>query len=374
MSNGTLVNLQPITFKQQNVAAMDHYFATGVMDYDKGNMDRFDQNPTGNGQTAGAFAYSYLDRTDVAPYWTMAQRYVLADKMFPTMFGPSFTGHLLLIAGTADISPTLSEVDLPNGLPWGCDAPAGTISQLINTSRSKQRGPFPCFSQFKTMADTLNPAGITWHYYAPSVADLGGKEWSSFDAISNVYHSTYWKARVTSPPQQILTDVANGTLAGVTWVVPDYAWSDHPNAETPYGPSWVSAIVNAIGQSKFWQTTAIVVVWDDWGGFFDDAPPPQLDFRGLGIRVPCLIISPYVTAHVSHTTYEFGSILRFVEQTFNLPELGSASAGYTDARANSIIDSFNFTQSPRAFKVIPAPYPPTFFAKRAPSLRAPDDE
>ncbi len=171
-----------------------------------------------------------------------------------------------------------------------------------------------------------------------------------------------------------LTDVANGKLAGVTWVVPDFLWSDHPEAGTDYGPSWVASIVNAIGTSPDWKSTAIVVLWDDWGGWYDNVPPPQLDFRGLGIRVGCLIISPYVRPHVSHTVYEFGSVLAFVEDVFKLPRLGPERAGYTDSRATSIIDSFDFSKPPRAFKTIAAPYPASFFAKHAPSLRAPDDQ
>ncbi len=95
--------------------------------------------------------------------------------------------------------------------------------------------------------------------------------------------------------------------------------SDHPD-EGDKGPSWVASVVNAIGESSYWNTTAIVVIWDDWGGWYDNAPPPQLDFRGLGIRVPCLIISPYAKQGVvSHTQYEYASILKFIEQAFNLP-------------------------------------------------------
>jgi Phosphoesterase family len=108
-------------------------------------------------------------------------------------------------------------------------------------------------------------------------------------------------------------------------------------------------------------------------GWFDNVPPPQLDFRGLGIRVGCMIVSPYVRPHVSHTQYEFGSILKFVEQTYGLPALGKVTDGYTDARSTSILDSFDFTQKPRKFQEIPAKYPPTFFSKHKPSLRAPDD-
>jgi len=372
MHNGTKVNLQPIPFE---VRDMGHYYVTGLMDYDGGKMDKFDLNPAGAG-TVGAFAYSYLEHSETQPYWTMAKSYVLADHMFPTMFGPSYTGHLTLISSTADLSATNSEVDLPTQFPWGCDAPAGTITTTVGPNKiPTEHGPFPCFTQFNTLAATLDAKGVSWKYYAPVVgSSSGGNQWSAFDSIRSVRYGTDWKAKVISPPQQVLTDAANGNLAGVSWVIPDANWSDHPYSGTPYGPSWVAAVVNAIGQSKAWSSTAIVVVWDDWGGFYDNLAPPQLDFRGLGIRVPCLIISPYVQAHVDHTPYEFGSIVKFVEQVYGLPALGTQAAGYTDTRATSLANSFNFSMAPRAFSKIPAPYPPSFFIQQKPSRRAPDSE
>src|ERR1700735_17282 len=113
----------------------------------------------------------------------------------------------------------------------------------------------------------------------------------------------------------------------------------------------------------------MVVVWDDWGGWYDDAAPPQLDFLGLGIRVGCIIISPYAKNQVIHTPYESGSILKFVEHTFALPSLG-----YSDARATSISDSFNFDRSPRAFTPIPSEYKASYFLHQRPSLEAPDNQ
>jgi hypothetical protein len=94
----------------------------------------------------------------------------------------------------------------------------------------------------------------------------------------------------------------------------------------------------------------------------------------LGIRVGCLIVSPYVSPHVDHTVYEFGSILEFIEQTFKLPALGSLTAGYTDRRSASIVQSFDFSRRPAEFTAIPAPYPASFFLQHAPSLRPPDDQ
>jgi len=372
MSNGAKVSLQPIPFEVRDMA---HYYVTGIMDYDGGKMDKFDLNPAGAG-TVGSFAYSYLERSAVKPYWTLAKEYVLADHMFPTMFGPSFTAHLTLIAGTADLSPTLSEADVPNNAPWGCDAPPGTITTVAHTNQSvTEDGPFPCFTQFRTLADTLDAKGLSWKYYVPALnANEGGNEWSMFDSIKSVRFGKDWKQNVISPPQTVLQDAANNRLPNVSWVIPDSVWSDHPYAGTPYGPSWVTAVVNAIGKSKAWKSTAIVVVWDDWGGFYDNVPPPQVDFRGLGIRVGCIIISPWVRPHVSHTTYEFGSIVRLVEESFGLPPLGSQADGYTDTRAASLLDSFDFTMHPRRFKKIAAPYPPRFFIEHAPSGVPPDSD
>ncbi|HZY98818.1 MAG TPA: alkaline phosphatase family protein [Candidatus Baltobacteraceae bacterium] len=372
LHDGTRVNLEPIPFEVKDMA---HYYSTGVMDYDNGKMDKFDLNAAEAG-TIGTFAYSYLERNLVEPYWTMAKRYVLADRMFPTMFGPSYTAHLTLIAGTVDLNPSLSEADVPSNSPWGCDAPSGTRSTVVTAKKTPtEAGPFPCYTQFRTLADTLDAAGVSWKYYAPIVGgtDPAGNEWSAFDSIHSVRYGSDWK-NVVSPPQRVLADARNDKLAGVSWVIPDAIWSDHPYEGTDYGPSWVSAVVNAIGKSKAWKSTAVVVVWDDWGGFFDNVAPPQPDFRGLGIRVPCIIISPYVRPHVQHTTYEFGSIVRFVEQAFGLPVLGPASAGYTDGRAASLTDSFDFTMKPRRFHKVAAPYPPSFFIEHVPSRRVPDDE
>lgn len=196
-----------------------------------------------------------------------------------------------------------------------------------------------------------------------------------------MFYGPDWK-NVISPQTRILTDVQNGSLAEVSWVTPDWQDSDHTGSGYNRGPSWVTSVVNAIGESPYWRSTAIFVLWDDWGGWYDDAPPPQRDFRGLGIRVPCIIISPYAKAgYIDHSVYEFGSVLRFTEQTFNLPPLGpnqlgpaASDLGYTDVRANSLVDAFDFTQKPRAFKPIPQPYPYSFFMSQPPSDQPPDDE
>jgi phospholipase C len=372
--DGTVVQLHPITFT--NGVEPQHDWNMSLNAWNNGAMNGFNLVPLGTGLPAVTANYAYLERSQVAPYWAMAHQYTLADHMFPSEFGPSFTSHLMLVAGTTNIAPGIAEADSPLSAPWGCNAYPGTTTQVINTDRvlTWGGGPFPCFTQFKTLADPLDDAGIPWKYYAPSLTEYGGQLWSIFNAISKVRNGPDWQ-KVVSPPSQVLSDAASNDFPSVSWVVPEAPDSDHAGQQSDTGPSWVASVVNAIGTGPNWNTTAIVVLWDDWGGWYDNAPPPQLDFRGLGLRVPCIIISPYARlGYVSKTPYEFGSILKFVEEVFRLGPIGPESEGYTDTRATSILDSFDFTQPPHPFTVIPAKYPASFFRSRRPSLRPPDDD
>ncbi len=372
MSNGKVVPLHRINFGTPD---LDHSYGGSLTDYNGGRMNGFDQSYSSKGNKSGLLPYSFLDRKLAAPYWSMAEQYTLADRMFATEHGASWTAHLDLI-GTTNLSPKTALVDFPSNSPFDCESSSNTRTSYINASHQyRNNGPYPCFTQFSTMAGTLDAAGVSWRFYAPQICcgDIGGI-WSPFGAIKAVREGPDWH-NVIPRPAQVLTDVAAGRLAQVTWITPEWGWSDHAGGGATMGPSWVSAVVNAIGQSPFWNDTAIVVLWDDWGGFYDDAVPPQLDFKGLGLRIPCIIISPYARSHyVSHTQYEFGSINAFIEQIFNLPPLGPAAAGYSDARATSIVNSFDFTQTPTAFVPIVAPVPPSSFLSMPESGKVPDDE
>lgn len=370
LHTGKKVTLKQIGFGGTD---LDHSYKGSLVDYNNGNMNGFDlDNPYDKTRP-----YSFLSRKEVAPYWTMAQQYVLADHMFPSEMGGSFAAHLNLIAGSDRISPTVAQADNPSAMPWGCDAPKGTQSTTVDSNRQISiHGPFPCFTQFKTMADTMDAAHLSWRYYAPQTincspkCDAGGLIWSEFDAIKGVRYGKDWAYHVIHPQTQVLKDAARGKLPQISWVVPDWLDSDHALSNSDRGPSWVAAVVNAIGNGPDWNTTAIVVLWDDWGGWYDNVPPPQLDWEGLAIRVPCIIISPYAkTGYVSTTQYESGSVLKFMENVFGLPALGG-----TDQRANSFSDAFDFSQKARTFKTIPAKYPPPDFLNEVPSYRAPDDD
>ena len=113
---------------------------------------------------------------------------------------------------------------------------------------------------------------------------------------------------------------------------------------------YVSYLVNQVMQSQYWQSSAIIITWDDYGGFFDHVPPPQVDAFGEGFRVPTLVISPWAKrGFIDHTQYEFASMLRLTEDNFNLPLLGTR-----DVTANNMMNSFDFNQSPQPPLIEPA--------------------
>jgi phospholipase C len=345
-------------------------------------MDGFNlEGASGTCQNKATDPYQYVNPQQIAPYWDMAMQYVLADQMFQTQRSGSFTAHQDLIAGSTILNKakTQSLIDLPTHEPWGCDAPPGTRTSILRYTPAKfiykkNKGPFPCLT-YTTMRDLLDAAGVSWRYYSPPVEGGAGDEWNAFDAIKAVRDGPEWGVNVTDSDTQIFTDITNGALPAVSWVIPDGMDSDHPGQMGDKGPAWVASVVNAIGQSSYWSSSAIIVVWDDWGGFYDHvAPPFQDDWGGLGFRVPMIVLSPYALGggsqnYVSHTQYEFGSILKFIEGTFGLGSLGT-----TDARANSIVDCFDFTQQPRSFSVIPSKQNKTYFIHRGPTYVPVDTE
>ncbi|MEO6835602.1 MAG: alkaline phosphatase family protein, partial [Candidatus Tumulicola sp.] len=346
-----------IPLKKQGLRANDinHGWETYLTECDlQGStckMDGFDLVQFNGNQPAGNYPYQYVDPAQIQPYWILAQQYVLADHMFQTQGSGSFTAHQDLIAGGTAIDATASLVDYPSSSrSWGCDSLPGTVTSLItvNDVYEKGAGPFPCLNYPSgTMRDLLDAKHVTWKYYAPPYTyDTVGALWNAFAVVDAVRHGPEWSTNISTPETNVFNDIRLGRLPTLSWVIPERANSDHPRkAGSDDGPSWVAAVVNAIGTSPYWKSTAVVIVWDDWGGFFDHVAPKQYGSGELGFRVPALIVSPYVGAgKVSHTNYEFGSILKFVERTFLLGSLGT-----TDVRAASIGDVFQFKKPARNF-------------------------
>ncbi|MFY9720876.1 MAG: alkaline phosphatase family protein [Candidatus Cybelea sp.] len=362
-----------------------HCYYSFVTAYDGGKMDGFNLEPKGvcprkfgeKVQGIGAFAYQYVKESDIAPYWDMAKQYVLADRMFQTQGSGSFTAHQDLIRGGTALAgaygSSASMIDTPDGEPWGCDAPSDVVTNLITIGLKwhENTGPYPCTkdfpssgSSYTTLADLLDSAGVSWKYYTPcfvvtddcnasqKCTSCDGALLNAFDVIATVRNGPEWGTNVSMPQTNIFTDIENGQLPSVAWVIPSDQDSDHPGSSSDDGPAWVASVVNAVGESQFWSTSAIVVLWDDWGGMYDHVSPSFLrdNQGGLGFRIPMIVISPYAPkGSVSHTQYEFGSLLKYVEQNWSLGSLKT-----TDARANSIVNVFDYNQKPRKFTTIPS--------------------
>ncbi len=363
---------------------LDHSHNGFVEMYDGGKMDGADKiniicaKNAINCPPAHA-QFQYVNPSEVAPYFQLAEQYTFGDRMFQTNQGPSFPAHQFIISGTsadtatsnlfASENPVIPAGAAPTGEGAGCNAPAGTLVNMIDPSGAEltQNQKYPCF-EHPTLTDSLDAQSVDWRYYAPSAAGLS--IWVGPDAIQHIRFGGDWN-KVILNQTQVLTDIANNQLAQVTWVIPSGQASDHANVNNGTGPSWVASVVNAIGNSPYWSKTAIIIAWDDWGGWYDHVPPPSIaNSYEYGFRVPLIVVSPYAKrGYVSHVAHNFGSILNLIEEVFKLPSLG-----YADARSDDLSDCFDLTQVPPPFATIAAKFSAKHFLndKRAPL--PPDDD
>lgn len=324
-----------ILFKENH--AFDNYFGTfpganGATMPHSPNPPTHDPNHTHKGwlnRATGAVRQQFLE-SDIPVYFAYARQFSLCDNYFTDVAGPSTPNHLMLLAAASPI------VDNPSGNPV-YDLPS--------------------------LPASLDAAGLTWGNY-------GGYAFGLIKALAT---------RHQLPSDQFAKDAAAGKLPAVSWVYAPHAFSEHPpdapdkGANPPVGNvtngmEWTVSQVNAINQGGLWPQTAIFITWDDWGGWYDDVSPPQLDEHGLGFRVPLLCVSPFAKSnYVDHTQYEFGSILRLVEMRFNLGSLGR-----TDARAQAPLNCFDFKHAARPFREIATPLTPAALVRAA--TNTPPDE
>ena len=377
---------------------LSHAHSAFVAMYHNGKMDGADLVSVGcsKGSTncpPPAPQFWYVNPSEVQPYFQIAEQYTFGDRMFQTNQGPSFPAHQFIISGTSAPTATSSLfiAENPEGSsdPFnqsGCLAPPAQFVYLIDPSGNESSTMYPC-AEHPTLTDELNNKGISWRYYTPSA----GVIWTGPSAIQHMCGPNVpppnatacvgsdWTNSVVIPETRVLTDITSGKLAQVSWVIPTGANSDHAGSTgTAGGPSWVASIVNAIGTSPYWSNTAIIITWDDWGGWYDHVAPPAIVNDGkswgsgyvYGFRVPLIVVSPYAKAgYISHVKHDFGSILNLVEKTFSLPSLG-----YADAYADDLSDCFDFTQTPITFKTINAPLNADYFLNDKSPRIDPDDD
>jgi len=387
----------------------DHSHGSFLKMYDGGKMDGADLIPVGCNPHSPPPCpppnpqFTYVDNSNgiLAPYFQMAETYTFGDRMFQSNQGPSFPAHQFIISGTSAVSApgtttsNLFAAENPIGIPngggdthTGCIAPPQELVQVIDSTNpdphtNETQSRYPCYDH-PTLTDLLDAKSLSWKYYAPSAGSI----WTGPNAVSHMCGpnvpipnatectSSDWNNNVVLQYTQVLTDITNGQLADVSWVIPSGAASDHAGTTDGSGPSWVASVVNAIGKSQYWDNTAIIITWDDWGGFYDHVAPPTpfVNSYELGFRVPLLVVSPYAKpAYISHTTHDFGSVLKFIEVNFGLPAI-APGAGYADERSDDLSDCFDFNQTPLTFQTLPAKYDARHFLEDKTPPSDPDDD
>ncbi len=330
---------------------IDHSSEVARQAYDNGKMDGFVQ-AEGSTLTLG-----YYNRSDIPYYWDYADKYVLDDNFFSSEMGPSFPNHLYIASGT--------------------DGPIDSNDSWVSNGSIIDNPPCITVPGGKAPTVVWPEANLTWSTLAEELS-IGNLSWKWYDGNTNPIEPTLWNvlplfnyfqihpeelsAHVENT-ENFSVDIQNNNLPAVSWIMPG-SWhpptlpsvfanesvSEHPPARSDAGMDYVSYLINQVMNSPYWQSTAIVVTWDDYGGFYDHVAPPQIDQSGLGFRVPTLVISPWAKSHyIDHTQYEFSSMLKLAEVNFNLQTLG-----VRDVNASDMMNSFDFEQSPQLTLIEPA--------------------
>jgi phospholipase C len=265
---------------------------------------------------------AYMDATVIPNYWTYAKTYTLCDAFFSSITSASVPNHLYAIA-----------------------AQAGGIVKDELVGRSQY-----LYYLFPAIIQNLQNAGVTWTYYSAGGPQNEGV-WNPLPGFEQYYQENGGTIDITSHlrrTNEFISDVENGTLAQVSWVTPTMPESEHPPQNVTVGMRYVTRLINAIMQSQYWNNCAIILYWDDSGGFYDHVAPPQVDEFGFGFRVPALVISPWSRAGtVVHTQYDITSTLKLLETKYGLSPLTPR-----DAASNTMLECFDFNQTLLAPKII----------------------
>ena len=298
---------------------------------------------------ADRWAYTQLHKDQLPNYWRGRRSNVLFDNFFASAQGPSFPNHLYSIAaqsGGAHDNPRRRPG--LGSLTFGCDAPEEQLVEVVDSEGIVEEVA-PCFD-FLTEGDLLNRAKIPWSYYAAQ-EDQKGYIWSAYSAIRRYREDPERWRRHIFPVDRVVQDIRENTLPPVTWITPRFELSEHPEYNFCHGENWSTKVINAIMRSDMWKDTAIFLTWDDYGGFYDHVPPPQVDDFGFGIRVPMIVLSPYAVDGRGRATSsgEFSSVLRFIEDNWGLTKLT-----HRDRQATPLLSAFDFEQEPRAARTAAA--------------------
>ncbi len=332
LSSGQTIALSHAPDRSGNYA---HYWGSVLKAIDGGKMDGFDTT-SGCGQPMYLCYSQYNEKRDLLLF-AYARNYLIADNFFSSMTGPSFPNHQYTIASQANggISNPFRQRE-EFSLNWGCDSPTGTFVVSYDPSTKRSSRISPC-QDYKTLADLLDAANISWKYYAPAEG-TPGYQWSAFDAIDHIRNGAEWQRNVVSYTQFVsdASDPANCKLPAVSWLVPDTHDSSIP-APMSRRQNWTTAQINAVMQGACWSSTAIFLTWDDNGGYYDHVAPPRVD--GFGAN-------PSTAADNLAVRESWDGLLEVLYVRFPAclcrSQLESGKSVQRDRTAKNLMDAFHF--------------------------------
>ena len=318
--------VEPFHIGDRPIDDLDHSLGTFNLQYNKGKMNGFVYALNQRNQN-GAMSMGYYDGRDLPYYWNLADEYVLFDHFFSSDHGGSFANHMYWVSAHPG-----GEKDAENG-----------------------------YADVPTIFDRLEEQGVSWKFYVQNYDPL--ITYRTLDTISgNRASQVIWVPllnmdRFLDDPKlashivdlnQYFVDLENGTLPEVAYIAPSGA-SEHPPGSIRSGQKFVKSLLQALMRSSSWNSSAFLLLYDDWGGWYDHVKPPQVDENGYGMRVPALLISPYARqGHINSTVLDFTSVMKFIEENWNIEPLAER-----DAKAKSFMSAFDFSMSPREPVFIP---------------------
>lgn len=315
----------------------------------------------------------YKTGADIPNYWTYARHFVLQDHMFQPDTSWSLPSHLYLVSGW---SAKCARRGDPSSCKSAVQDPGSPPGEAQNTT-----GAAPDYA-WTDLTYLLHKDHVTWAYYVfkgqqPDCGDdaMLCKAVGQDARTPGIWNPLPWFDTVrqdrqgenVEPFDDFLIAAKDGDLPSVSWLTPAQAVSEHPPGLVSRGQAYVTSVVNAVMRSKDWNSTAIFLAWDDWGGFYDHVKPPRVDAYGYGLRVPGIVISPYARrGFIDHQVLSFDAYLKFIEDDFlHRARLDPKTDGRPDPRPDvrenarilgNLVRDFDFNQPPRP-PLILRPYP-----------------
>ena len=349
LSNGQTVNLAPTPDPMPQ--DIDHSPEGWATAYDNGKMDGFDEEDGAITSSGQDLAMTQMSQSQIPNYWSYANTYGLGDDMFSGFKGASLANNLFTFAAQAGQYDSAvgnkTVYSLPHSqyppslpVPWGCDNAPDTVVTM-EASNGSLSSVFPCFD-FPTVPDMLTKYGVSWNVFRRTATSPH----NSLDAIQQDRLDPAAWSHVL-PISQFDVEAKAGTLPNVSYIIPTN--TEHPPSSACAGENETVSEVNALMHGADWSSSAVVIYWDEWGGFYDHVAPPQADYVSYGFRVPLLVISPFTKVgsssnggYISHDFYSQESVAKMIEDMWDLPTLTPR-----DANASDLFDFFDLSAAPR---------------------------